>query len=433
MAGQSNALRSGKLRDNEQNRGWRAKLYGPTAKMRCHRVAYKNPVTKEWIYTTVADGASADDAFDEIEMKLNHEVALPAARSKAPTMSDLAVRYLEWLRLTSRDETYIRKVENLLDVWVLRRHGDLEVRRWSSHSSLTWIAAAREASRSSSRIEDLGSALSGLRSTAWRKDADGQRWLDRGDDPLENVNYTSRGTEQGVHRSFVPISLRPTGAHVESVLAAAEQAPKWPWLTAQMRIGLFCGPRLAEQLALRSVDIDFVGRKLYIRHSIRWGRPKAGISCALKPTKTKMRRESPYPGSMHDMLLKLCEASMGLACDATLDEVVAAQTALYDRHLRKLDDAVQKTGKPRAISPHEHLLFTDPATGLPPTKETFNDEWRKLRARSSWPASIPWNNARHHTVMWWRTVMVSGTGVPIERQTRVRSPGDVRRIAVSTR
>jgi len=166
MAGQSNALRSGKLRDNEQNRGWRAKLYGPTAKMRYHRVAYKNPVTKEWIYTTVADGASADDAFDEIEMKLNHEVALPAARSKAPTMSDLAVRYLEWLRLTSRDETYIRKVENLLDVWVLRRHGDLEVRRWSSHSSLTWIAAAREASRSSSRIEDLGSALSGLRSTA---------------------------------------------------------------------------------------------------------------------------------------------------------------------------------------------------------------------------------------------------------------------------
>ena len=414
MASQNKPLRIGRLRDNERGRGWRAKLYGPSDKVAYHRVAFKDQTTKKWVYPTVPEGVDPDVHFEKVEIRLNNDVAMPAARSKAPTMTDLKVRYLEVLRQNGRDETYVHKVENLLDVWVIRDHGNLEVRKWTSRQSRTWIAAARKAGRSGSRVEDLGTALSGMRSTARSKDENDQRWMDPGDDPLENVNYTRMATEQGVNPTFVPVSLRPTPSHVDSVLAAAAVESRWHWLTVFLRLGIFCGPRLAELMALRAVDIDFTRHKLLIRNSVRWPRPKSGVAWGLKRTKTKMQRETPYPASLDCLLLPICKTKLGLGSDVTLEDVIAAQEMLYDRYLRVLDDATMRTGTPRPISPHECLLFTDPITQYPPTKEQFNDEWRRLRSQSTWPVSIPWRNARHHTVMWWRTVLVSDKGVPVE-------------------
>ena len=73
MASQNKPLRIGKLRDSDRGRGWRAKLYEPSAKVSYHRVAFKDPVTKKWVYPTVPDDVDPDEYFDAIEMKLNNQ------------------------------------------------------------------------------------------------------------------------------------------------------------------------------------------------------------------------------------------------------------------------------------------------------------------------------------------------------------------------
>lgn len=402
-------LRVGKLRDSDSGRGWRAKLYGSTNTYAYHRLKFKDPKTKAWVDRPVPVGEDPEAHFDAVERALDARVSSPSASSgNRPTMAMLVARYLDWLRAGGLTRTYVGKVENLLNVWVLRTHRDLEVQCWGPEHSRRWIAAARKAGLSPSRVEDLGVALSGARKTAWRKsEDDATRWLDPSDNPLEDVSYSRRGTEEGAHRDYVPPSARPTTAHVSSLVAAAakDDAP-WSWMPTQLKVGAFCGPRLGEQMAQRAVDPDFINRNLRIRNSISWPHPKSEIDWEITPTKTKRRREVPYAASMHEELLALCRHELGLPDDATVEEVTAAQDELYETHLRELDEKFAKSGAPRPVSPHEHLLFIDPGTGRPPTKERYGDVWRDLRADSEWPNSIPWLNARHHAATWWPAVMV---------------------------
>ncbi len=406
------ALRIGKPRGDIGGRGeWRAKLYGPTERYARYRISFKDSATGKWVTRQVPTGEDHDVHFDKIERALDSRVAQPTG-DRRPTMRALVGRYLTWLESKGRDETYVKKVANVLDVWVVRSHGDLTVEGWSPEHSLAWIGAARRAGLSPSRVEDLGVALSGMRKTAFRKGPDGTRWLDPSDDPMEGVEYSRSSTMEGAHRDWVPPTARPLTGHVESLIEAARASAPWSWMVTQLGVGAFCGLRLSEQLAVRAVDIDFANQVIRVWHSVRWPRPNAGVEWGLKPTKTKVRREVPYPSSLHGPLLDLCRESLGLSPDATECEVAVAQGGHYDEHLRELDARVVRTGRARPISPHEGLLFVDSALGLPPTKEKYGEQWRQLRSRSTWPAAIPWRNARHHTATWWRAVSASRTGVP---------------------
>lgn len=230
----------------------------------------------------------------------------------------------------------------------------------------------------------------------------GVRWLDPAENPMEGISYSKRGTVEGAHRSWVPPSQRPSATMVDSLAEVIAAAPVWPWQPVQFELGVRCGPRLAEQLGLRDIDIDLGLKVLRIHHSVRWPRPSKGIEWGLKPTKTKTRRETPYPTSLHEQLLALCAARLGLPVDATVAEVTAAQDAKRRRKFARLDAATLEKHVPRRIEPDEGLLFAVGDTGRPPTKEILGDRWRAQRAQSTWSPDIPWRNARHHTVMWWR-------------------------------
>lgn len=395
---------TGRLRDSDKGRGWRAKLYSPTEKYPYWRASFKDPQTGQWVTPQVPSGQDSEDWFRTIEAALDHQVVIVSLRSpERPTMRMLFDRYLEWLRAGNRDDGYIDTVTNILDVWVLRKHGELHVDSWTPVHSQEWIAAARDAGLSPARVENLGTALSGMRKAAWRKGKDNVRWLDRSEDPLEDVDYSRRTTEEGAHRDYVRPTERPITAQVESLLAAAEEESPWPWMTTQIRVGAYCGPRLGEQMALRAVDVDFAARNLQIRNSMRWPRPSKDIEWGMKATKTGRRRTTPYPASLHEPLLALCRARLGLPEDASIEDVAAAQAVHYEV-LRDLDAENLKPGrKPRSISLVEGLLFVD-SNGLPPTKEKYGDAWREVRSRSTWPVRLPWLNARHHCATWWPKV-----------------------------
>ena len=408
--------RVGKLRNGTTGRPWQAKLYGPTPSYSTYRVRHKDAASGEWIDSRLPEGRDPDEFFDEIESDLDQKVAQHSVASgDRPTMRDLMERYLAYLASKGRDPVYIRNVRNLLEVWVLSTHADLYVQDWSSEHSVDWIEAIRSASKSSARVENLGTALSGMRKTAHRKGKGkgGTRWLNPSDNPMEDVEYSRRSTELGAHRDYVAPTARPTTDHLRSLIAEAEIDGKWAWLPTQMGVGGCCGPRLAEQMGLRDVDIDFVDHSLRIWNTVRWPRPSEDVPFGLDLTKTKMRRPVPYPEFLHEPLLASCRASLGLDPAATVAEVTEAQQTLYKDHLEELDLEVVNTRRARPISPFDHLLFIDDATGLPPTKEAYGEEFRRLRARSTWPSTIPWRNARHHAAMWWRATMITN-GAPVD-------------------
>jgi hypothetical protein len=396
-------LRVGKTRDAAGGqRGWKAKLYAPTAACPAHRIKFKAAETGQWVTRQVPAGVDPDAHFDKLELQLSQRVVVGTRlEAQRRDMRALHARYMQWLG--TKEENYQTKVNNLVDVWVLRSDGDLLVEDWGPEDSQRWIEAARTARLSPGRVEDLGVALSGLRNTAHRK-TKGGAWLSREDDPLEGVSYSRSGTLEGADRNFVPVSMRPTTAEAESLIKAARDGCRWPWMQTQVTTGVFCGPRLGEQLALRDIDVDLEQRELVVNFAVRFPMPSRGVPWALKFPKTGRRRRVPYPGRLHEPLRAACAVSLGLPADAPLSAVAAAQRLKLERKFAALDDATPKRGRP--IEPDEGLLFVDSKTGLPPTKEIYGEEWRRIRSRSTWPARIPWRNARHHAATWWKRVVV---------------------------
>ena len=408
-------LRIGKARPNAKgtSRTWTVKLYGPTVSYNHYRVAFKDPDTQKWVHRTPESGEDPEVLFARIERAFDSlEQGGPLAILE-PTLTDLWERYLAWLQ-TNRTDAYVTKVEGLVVGWVLKFDADLPVRLWGPEASNRWVGRMREAGLSPDRVADLGSALSGLRNTAHRKTDDGTRWLAKDDDPLEGVSYSKRVTNEGAHCTWVAPNKRPITTHVESLIALAQTEARWDWMPTQLGIGAYCGLRLSEQMALRAFDIDLVKHKLNIRCSISWARPKKGVAMGLKQTKTGRARVVPYPASLHEQLVEMVRRSLGLNNEATIEEITAEQTRLYELEIDALDEPLLRTYKARPISPHEHLLFIDPQTGLPATKEKFGTEFRRLRALSTWPNNLPWLNARHHAVMWWRQISTSDGGAPVE-------------------
>ena len=406
----------GKLRDaGPRRRGWRAKVYPAVEGGYDYaRAKFKDPGSGKWVtrHLDPDDAADPEAYLRRLDHALDRRVVVEA-RTEKTTMAELKVMYLDWLRSQGRDESYIHKVDNLLHVWVTADDGDLPVEQWGPTHTSKWVGAARK-KLSASRVEDLGTALSGLKKTAYRRNERGVRLLDPADDPTEGVSTTRSANIEGAHRDYVPPRLRPTSDHVESIESAAATDVQWGWEPTLLRVGTFCGPRLSEQMAFRDIDVDFVNRELLVQNTIRWPKPGRDIAMALKPTKTKTRRRTPYVNSLHEPLLVMCRKSLGLAEDATVEEVTAAQQAKRDAKFDALDEAAWKRGLPRPIEADEGLLFIRPDTGLPPTKEQWGDRFRQWRAESTWPAYIPWKNARHHTVSFWRRVLVNEHGAPAD-------------------
>jgi hypothetical protein len=122
--------------------------------------------------------------------------------------------------------------------------------------------------------------------------------------------------------------------------------------------------------------------------------------------KNKLRRTTPYPGSQHQGLLRLCASAMGLPENASQEQVVAAIDAERTRRAemtRKGDwrDVQVPVEEECWLFVHEHAA--------PPSRETFNKAWHKVAASCGWNRRIPYRNLRHHAVLWW-----NGLGYPWE-------------------
>lgn len=368
----ASAHRVGKARPGGQ-RPWRVTAYAPTDAHPYGRVRYKDPDSGVWAFRHPERDQTLDALFEKIERAFDAQVAV--GRGGGRTMQALASRYFGWLQSEGRADSYLQKVENILRRWVLAHElpdgsvfAALPVSDWSPEHTSAIIARAREAQLSDQRVEDIGVALSGLRRTAHRK-YKGQRWLALDDNPMEGVRYGRAGKVAGQHRNFVPPSARPSEAQVAAAIDAARQrgeAIDCSWLPLMVQIASRCGLRLGELLALRRRDVDLKAHQISVNGA--WCQPRASRPPYRKTTKTGESRLVPYPGSL-------------------------AQ-ALADR-VAELDDP-------------DDWLLPRPGTGQPWTREAWNDEWHRIRRLSrTWPKSIPFRNARHHTATWWH-----GLGFP---------------------
>ncbi|MGH8991588.1 MAG: hypothetical protein ACRDYV_07090 [Acidimicrobiia bacterium] len=442
----------GRTRVGANGRTWQNRLLGPPAH-RYYRAQIKDETKGTWVIVQMPaehrdpdptmEKIKAELWFKEIEKALDQRRVIPVRRGRAiHTMTDLLVeRYLAWLTTTNKDPDYIVNRRNLVTKWVLAApaepgtgrttDGEMSVDEWGPFDSARWIDAAREGV-GPARVEDLGVALAGMRDAAQRE-LGGVRWMEVGKNPLEGVKFAKRSTEKGTSVMWIPLEQRPTTAQVESLEGEVDRAPAWPWQPVQVRIGTRHGLRLAEQMGLRGVDVDFSRMVLRVIQTVGWARPKEGIPLRIKPVKTVERREVPMLGSVVEPLLVLVRASLGLPADATIEDVTAAQT--LRRQVTDARDKITYDKKRRPVEPDEGFLFLggtarqslrktaegwepDPSSPLvpaPPSKETYGSKWRPQRKESTWPDHLPWRNARHHTATWWPAVLINPkTGLPYE-------------------
>ena len=444
----------GRTRIGANGRTWQNRLLGPPAHT-YYRAQIKNETTGTWAIVQMPakhrdpdptlQKVKAERWFEGIEKALDERREIPLRRSRPThTMADLLERYLDWLQTNKKDRDYIENRRNIVTKWVLRVpaeqgtgrqfDGDMPVEKWGPKDTARWIKAAQDVV-GAARVEDLGVALAGMRDAAQRL-VDGVRWMDRGENPLEDVKYAKRSTEKGASIMWIPLEERPTTAQVESLEEQVDAAPAWPWQPVQVRIGTRHGLRLAEQMGLRDVDVDFTRKALRVIQTVAWPRPSKGIWWAVKPVKTVEQRLVPMLGTVFDPLLILVRASLGLAPDATVAEVTAAQEARR-RALTNARDEATYAKRRRLVEPDEGFLFlagtahqilrqtadgwepdpSSPVIPVPPTKEVYGDRWRVQRKASTWPDHLPWRNARHHAATWWPSVLTNPkTGLPYEKE-----------------
>lgn len=372
MAG--TVYQQGRLRPGGQ-RPWRVTAYVPDATYPYGRVRFKLP-SGAWTQRVPRPGQTVDDVFEEVEKGLG-DVNLT---HKAPVRRDidaLADRYDEWM-VDNLEDTTITKNRNILSKWVRPIIGQVLVIDWAPEHTRKVRKAVGHLSKS--RVEDVGTVLSGLRTIAHEKTTGG-RWLAETENPMAGVSFTKKHKIAGQHERYVEPSKRPTDKQVAAAIEASRirgeliGVPTLPLLT-----GIACkvGLRQGENFALRGVDVDELARLLDVNGS--WCQPRGhnGKKPYRKPTKTNTTRKAPFPQS--------------------LAAAVAARLA----ELRASEDGV------------EGWLVPDTRTGMPWNKETFNDEWHRIQRLTktlaaerpdlyeAWPRRIPFRNARHYCATWWK-------------------------------
>ena len=406
------AARVGKPRPTGTGGIWQVRAYKPTPTSPHGRVVYLHPQTGRKTSAVPTADETIDEVFDQIEKSLDQNVAIgthtptttgtgPAVRRDLDALGQL---YIDWLVTLNRSTDYVSNRRSLLNKWISPLIGDVLVRDWSVEHSQRVISSARQAGLSACRVEDLGSTLSGMRRTAHRK-RDGGRWLSKDENPLEDVSYGRSANVQGAHRTYVAPRKRPATGRVIGAIESARDLPVWEWMPDIVSYAAFCAPRLSEQLALRAIDVDLETRKFEINGVWRVDH-KADVDGDRRDRyrvpipKNGKRRVAPYLGSQHLGLVRRCAIALGLPEDTSEDEVIAAITAERERRAQLDSDGdwASYAEDPR----NEPWLFVD-ASGVPPTREAFNDAWHVIRDATDWPKHIPYKNLRHHAALWWKS------------------------------
>jgi len=406
------ALRTGRERTSASGKKWRVRSYASTDGAPHGRVVYLRPTTGKPTSAVPELGQTLDELFDQVERALTLKVAMGSTvdgdGQPEPGRRDihaLSKMYLDYLRLKGRDDDYIANRKSILKKWILPMIGSVLVADWCSEHSQSVITKARAGELGPDRVADIGSTLSGMRKTAWRRRSGG-RWLSPDENPMEEVEYSRGATRQGASRNYIPPQRRPATSSVEKAIQTAAEVGRWVWLPFIISIAAFCALRLSEQLGLRAVDVDLRNRLLDVNGA--WSVPPSGKRAGQgkvrvgqrKPhPKNKMWRTAPYRGSQHDMLRRLCALALGLPEGTETEAVADAIDA--ERERRAVIVSTGDWREARVSVADECWLFPG-EDGQPPTSEQFNAAWHVVRDACNWPKYIPYKNLRHHAALWWK-------------------------------
>jgi hypothetical protein len=223
------AIRIGVERTSGAGKKWRVRSYAPTDGAPYGRVVYVSPTTGKPTSKVPEDGQTLDTVFDQVERALTQKVAMgtgtngngkpDVCRRDLRAVSEM---YLDYLRSKGRDDDYIANRKSMLRKWILPSIGSVLVADWCSEHSQGVITKARAGELGGDRVADIGSTLSGMRKTAWRK-RPGGRWLSRDENPMEDVEYGRGATRQGAGRNYLPPQKRPATSSVEEAIQTSVQ------------------------------------------------------------------------------------------------------------------------------------------------------------------------------------------------------------------
>jgi hypothetical protein len=210
--------------------------------------------------------------------------------------------------------------------------------------------------------------------------------------------------KQGASSKWVPEHKRPETVMVEKAISTAGELGRWEWLPDAIHTGGFCAARLAEQLGLRATDVDLRKRELDVNgvwetppSGRRAGQGKVRVGRRKGHPKNRMRRTTPYVGSMHEMYRRRVAIAFGLPED-TDTEVLARRV---DRE-RRAELTANGDWRDAEVPVAEEPWLFPAEDGVPPTGEQFNDAWHVVRDATGWNKTIPYRNLRHHAVLWWK-------------------------------
>ena len=397
----------GKRRTTAGGKGWNVRAYESTPTNGA-RIDYIPPGEERKTSRKVKDHEDLFDLFRQFERMADRQIAPPRETTRDGVRRDMTALgrlYLDHLRALGRSDGYIANRSCIINRWIVPTIGSVLVTDWSTEHSLAVFNAAI-GNVGPSRVNDIRSTLSGMRAAAHRK-RPGGRWLDPAEDPLEDTSFgTGAPKTTGQDRRYVPVHLRPSEEAVKAAIRAAGNVRTFVWMPRIIQVASFEAARLGEQLGLRAIDVDFDFRNLDINGSWAVAR-KAEDQAAprrryRKETKNRTRRSTPFAESRRADLLVDCRRALGLPEDTSEADVVAAIQS--ERARRAL---LTRSGDWRDYEEDpakEPWLFPD-ESGVPPTKERFNAEWRKVRDAAGWAVRIPYKNLRHHAIQRWHRLL----------------------------
>lgn len=399
------AIRVGRQRVTAEGRRWNLRALAPTQGAPYGRITFIPTGKSSTTTRTPRPGQTLDELFDHYETLLDAQVAVGAATDDegARTIAALGRLYLNDLRDRGCSEEYIGNRRCIIGKWITPRIGQVLVEHWDTTHSTKVINTAR-GEVGAARVEDIGSTLSGMRTSAQRK-RDGHRWLSPTENPLEGVSYSRKATQEGAARNYVQPALRPSEEAWNKAKVAATEVGRWAWMSDVIDLAGNNGPRLAEQLGLRAVDVDLAGQQLDVNG--RWivertaATPGARRRGHRSPgTKNGKHRVTPLYGSQVPGLTRRCAIALGLPEDSDRDTVQEAIDAERHRRSARVRSGDWRDYQP--ASPTEECWLFPAEDGVPPTKEQFNDAWHRVRDASGWSSHIPYKNLRHLAVARYR-------------------------------
>jgi integrase len=356
-------------------------LYKPTEKFLKWRLTYRDPFTGNRVQPAYHSLEQGTEAFNEAVAYVNgaraaHPVVGKDKDKTQPTVDDVMAATVARWKAKNREPEYIQGRVASYNLRLAPLVGELTVIEWGRTDlhCLSAIAALRDAGLAPATIQNYGALLRQLVTVAQK-----EKWLPRTMNPMEDVAYTAKSTQDSGALCIEP-KMRPTTTMVNDLIDQYRiigEATGRDWLWLMPDTAGFAGPRFGEQTALRvrSYDVDRHGFDI----TEAWKRPRGDQARSGLP-KNGRARFVHLRGSVRDAI-------------------------------------VERVEQVRAAEGPDGLLFPGPKGPMMPwTEGEMRNVFVRAGRDAGWPLTgggltpkgqkyrphpvIPYMNLRHHAATW---------------------------------